>query len=45
VAVCTVTALERLGANAELTDDPEKIRGADKVIFPGQAKQDCHEVT
>jgi len=31
-------ALERLGANAELTDDPEKIRAADKVIFPGQGE-------
>ncbi len=28
-------ALERLGAVAEVTDDPEKIRSADKVIFPG----------
>ena len=28
-------ALERLGASAEVTDDPEKIRAADKVIFPG----------
>lgn len=28
-------ALERLGATAEVTDDPEKIRSADKVIFPG----------
>jgi glutamine amidotransferase len=31
-------ALERLGANAELTDDPEKISAADKVIFPGQGE-------
>jgi glutamine amidotransferase len=31
-------ALERLGADAELTDDPEKIRAADKVIFPGQGE-------
>lgn len=31
-------ALERLGANAELTDDPEKIKAADKVIFPGQGE-------
>jgi len=31
-------ALERLGANAELTDDPEVIRAADKVIFPGQGE-------
>jgi imidazole glycerol-phosphate synthase subunit HisH len=28
-------ALERLGLQAEVTDDHEKIRGADKVIFPG----------
>ncbi len=28
-------ALERLGYEAELTDDPVKIRKADKVIFPG----------
>lgn len=28
-------ALQRLGVHAEITDDPEKIRAADKVIFPG----------
>jgi glutamine amidotransferase len=28
-------ALERLGIQALLTDDPERIAGADKVIFPG----------
>ena len=28
-------ALERLGAQAEVTDDHEKIKAADKVIFPG----------
>lgn len=28
-------ALERIGAEAEVTDDPEQIHGADKVIFPG----------
>jgi len=28
-------ALKRLGVNAEITADPEKIRKADKVIFPG----------
>ncbi|SJZ49101.1 imidazole glycerol phosphate synthase subunit HisH [Sediminibacterium ginsengisoli] len=28
-------ALERIGAAAEVTDDPEQIRAADKVIFPG----------
>lgn len=31
-------ALERLGVDAELTDDPEKIHAADKVIFPGQGE-------
>ncbi|WP_460567142.1 imidazole glycerol phosphate synthase subunit HisH [Flaviaesturariibacter terrae] len=30
-----LNALERLGAPATVTDDPEAIRGADKVIFPG----------
>ena len=30
-----LNALERLGANAEVTGDPEKIIAADKVIFPG----------
>lgn len=30
-----LNALERLGLSAEVTDDPEKIRSADKVIFPG----------
>lgn len=28
-------ALERIGVQAEVTDDHEKIRSADKVIFPG----------
>jgi imidazole glycerol-phosphate synthase subunit HisH len=28
-------ALERIGAEAIVTDDPEQIRAADKVIFPG----------
>lgn len=28
-------ALNRLGVSAEITADPEKIRKADKVIFPG----------
>ncbi|MBW6534608.1 MAG: imidazole glycerol phosphate synthase subunit HisH [Mariniphaga sp.] len=28
-------ALNRLGINAEITADPNKIRNADKVIFPG----------
>ena len=31
-------ALERLGANAELSDDPAVIKSADKVIFPGQGE-------
>jgi len=30
-----LNALERLGVNAEVTDDAEQIRAADKVIFPG----------
>ncbi len=30
-----MNALSRLGADAALTDDPEVIRSADKVIFPG----------
>jgi glutamine amidotransferase len=28
-------ALERIGSSAEVTDDPDKILQADKVIFPG----------
>jgi imidazole glycerol-phosphate synthase subunit HisH len=28
-------ALERLGVGAEVTDDPETIKSADKVLFPG----------
>lgn len=28
-------ALQRLGVEPEITSDPEKIRSADKVIFPG----------
>ncbi len=31
-------ALERLGAEAILTDDADQIRTADKVIFPGQGE-------
>lgn len=31
-------ALERLGVDAELTDDWEKIKSAEKVIFPGQGE-------
>jgi glutamine amidotransferase len=30
-----IYALERLGMRAEVTDDAERIRSADKVIFPG----------
>lgn len=30
-----VTALERLGVQGEVTDNAEKIKTADKVIFPG----------
>ena len=30
-----ITALERLGVAGEVTDDAEKIKAADKVIFPG----------
>jgi imidazole glycerol-phosphate synthase subunit HisH len=30
-----LNALERIGINAEVTDDKEKILKADKVIFPG----------
>ena len=28
-------ALKRLGVEATITDDPDRIQGADKVIFPG----------
>ncbi len=28
-------ALRRLGVKAEITDDPHKIKNADKIIFPG----------
>lgn len=31
-----LNALERLGADAVLTSDAEVIRGAEKIIFPGQ---------
>lgn len=30
-----LTALERLGVNAEVTDDADALRSADRVIFPG----------
>ena len=34
--VCSVLyALERLGVQATVSDDPDEIRNADKVIFPG----------
>lgn len=33
-----VYALQRLGLEPLLTDDPEEIRQADKVIFPGQGE-------
>lgn len=33
-----IYALERLGFNALLTDSPEEISTADKVIFPGQGE-------
>ena len=32
--------LKRLGINPVITDDPEIIRSADKVIFPGQGEAD-----
>ena len=31
-------ALERLGVTAQLTDDSEKIRSAERIIFPGQGQ-------
>ena len=30
-----ISALHRIGTDAKLTDDPEVIKNADKVIFPG----------
>ncbi len=30
-----INALQRLGVSGEVTDDPERILSADKVIFPG----------
>ena len=30
-----LNALERLGVNAAVTDHPEEIKSADKIIFPG----------
>lgn len=31
-------ALQRLGVEPIVTDDPEKLKGADKIIFPGQGE-------
>lgn len=33
-----INALERLGVTANLTDSPDELRNADKVIFPGQGE-------
>ena len=33
-----LSALRRLGVEPLLTDDPEKLRGADRVLFPGQGE-------
>ncbi len=33
-----VNALLRLGVEAEITDEPQALRSADKVIFPGQGE-------
>ena len=33
--ISVTNALHRLGVKAEVTDDPEKLATADKVIFPG----------
>lgn len=33
-----VNALKRLGVDPLLTDDPATLRGADKVLFPGQGE-------
>ena len=33
-----IHALERLGIKPELTDNPERIARADKVLFPGQGE-------
>jgi glutamine amidotransferase len=33
--ISVTNALRRLGVNPEITDDPEKLAAADKVIFPG----------
>ena len=33
-----VNALRRMGIEPDLTDSPEKLMAADKVIFPGQGE-------
>ena len=33
-------AMKRIGAEAEITGDPEIIKSADKVIFPGVGEAD-----
>lgn len=33
-----MSALQRLGIDATLTDDKEVLRGADKIVFPGQGE-------
>jgi glutamine amidotransferase len=33
--ISVTNALRRLGVEPEITDDPEKLASADKVIFPG----------
>lgn len=33
-----MNALGRIGVDAVLTDDPDRLRAADKVIFPGQGE-------
>ena len=33
-----VNALKRLGIDPLLTDNPEELRRADKVLFPGQGE-------
>lgn len=33
-----VNAIKRLGYEVEITDDPARLRAADKVIFPGQGE-------
>ncbi len=33
-----VNAMKRLGINPTLTDDPEKLQKADRILFPGQGQ-------